>query len=103
MRKLRPRFVLQLQAALTDPQNVSIDIYHRFIMLSAPTGSVNKERALMYLIARERGYARQIARFFFGSSHTAGIWPMFQSMRSGGWADGSRRGVTGVAGRLVGI
>ncbi len=33
-------------------------------MLSALTGSVNKERALIYLIARERGYARQIARFF---------------------------------------
>lgn len=33
-------------------------------MLSALIGSVNKERALIYLIARERGYARQIARFF---------------------------------------
>jgi len=33
-------------------------------MLSELTGSVNKERALIYLIARERGYARQIARFF---------------------------------------
>lgn len=33
-------------------------------MLSALLGSVNKERALIYLVARERGYARQIARFF---------------------------------------
>lgn len=33
-------------------------------MLSALIGSVNKERALIYLIARERGYARQIARFY---------------------------------------
>lgn len=33
-------------------------------MLSALTGSVNKERALIYLTARERGNARQIARFF---------------------------------------
>lgn len=33
-------------------------------MLSALTGSVNKERALIYLIARGRGYARQIARSF---------------------------------------
>ena len=33
-------------------------------MLSDLIGSVNKERALIYLIARERGYARQIARFF---------------------------------------
>jgi len=33
-------------------------------MLSALIGGVNKERALVYLIARKRGYARQIARFF---------------------------------------
>lgn len=33
-------------------------------MLGALIGSVNKERALIYLVARERGYARQIARFF---------------------------------------
>lgn len=33
-------------------------------MLGELIGSVNKERALIYLIARERGYARQIARFF---------------------------------------
>ena len=33
-------------------------------MLSALIGSVNKERALIYLTARERGYARQIARFY---------------------------------------
>ena len=33
-------------------------------MLSGLTGSVYKERALIYLIAREWGYARLIARFF---------------------------------------
>ena len=33
-------------------------------MLRDLIGSVNKERALIFLIARERGYARQIARFF---------------------------------------
>lgn len=33
-------------------------------MLSDLVGSVNKERVLIYLVARERGYARQIARFF---------------------------------------
>ena len=27
-------------------------------------GSLNKERALIFLAARERGYSRQIARFF---------------------------------------
>ena len=33
-------------------------------MLHDLIGSVNKERALIFLVARERGYARQIARFF---------------------------------------
>ena len=33
-------------------------------MLGRLLGSLNKERALVYLIARERGYAREIARFF---------------------------------------
>jgi hypothetical protein len=33
-------------------------------MLGALLGSVNKERVLVFLRARERGYAREIARFF---------------------------------------
>jgi NAD-dependent oxidoreductase involved in siderophore biosynthesis len=33
-------------------------------MLASLLGSVNKERALVYLAARGRGYSRQIARFF---------------------------------------
>jgi hypothetical protein len=33
-------------------------------MLANLLGSVNKERALIYLAGRGRGYARQIARFF---------------------------------------
>jgi hypothetical protein len=33
-------------------------------MLASLLGSVNKERVLIYLVARGRGYARQIARFF---------------------------------------
>ncbi len=33
-------------------------------MLGELIGSVNKERVLIYLVARDRGYARQIARFF---------------------------------------
>ena len=33
-------------------------------MLANLLGSVNKERALVYLAARDRGYARQVARFF---------------------------------------
>jgi hypothetical protein len=33
-------------------------------MLGTLLGSVNKERVLLYLAGRGRGYARQIARFF---------------------------------------
>jgi hypothetical protein len=33
-------------------------------MLANLLGSANKERVLIYLTARSRGYARQIARFF---------------------------------------
>ena len=33
-------------------------------MLANLLGSVNKERVLVYLAARRRGYAREIARFF---------------------------------------
>ena len=33
-------------------------------MLASLLGSVNKERALVYLAGRGRGYAREIARFF---------------------------------------
>jgi hypothetical protein len=33
-------------------------------MLGSLLGSVNKERVLVYLISRGRGYAREIARFF---------------------------------------
>ena len=33
-------------------------------MLGELIGSANKERALIYLVARDRSYAREIARFF---------------------------------------
>jgi hypothetical protein len=33
-------------------------------MLARLLGSVNKEYALIFLVARDRGYAREIARFF---------------------------------------
>ena len=33
-------------------------------MLSHLLGSMNKERVLVYLAARRRGYAREIAHFF---------------------------------------
>ena len=35
-------------------------------MLANLLGSVNMERVLVYLAARQKGYARQIARFFKG-------------------------------------
>jgi hypothetical protein len=36
-------------------------------MLANLLGSVNKERVLVYLAARGRGYAREMARFFHAS------------------------------------
>jgi hypothetical protein len=33
-------------------------------MLGSLLGSINKERALLFLAAREKGYAREIARFY---------------------------------------
>ncbi len=33
-------------------------------MLASLLGSVNKERVLIFLVARGRGYSREIARFF---------------------------------------
>src|ERR1700722_12940253 len=36
-------------------------------MLTNLLGSVNKERTLIYLTSRRRGYAREIARFFDAS------------------------------------
>ena len=33
-------------------------------MLGKLLGSINKERVLVYLVARRRGYPREIARFF---------------------------------------
>jgi hypothetical protein len=36
-------------------------------MLAALLGSVNKERVLIYLAARDRGYPREVARFFNSS------------------------------------
>lgn len=44
-------------------------------MLGALLGSVNKERVLIYLTARGRGYAREIARFF-----DAPLYPVQKAM-----------------------
>ena len=45
-------------------------------MLAQLLGSVNKERALVYLVARGRGYSRQIARFF-----DAPLFPVQNAMK----------------------
>ena len=44
-------------------------------MLANLLGSINKERVLIYLAARDRGYAREIARFF-----DASLYPVQSSM-----------------------
>ena len=44
-------------------------------MLASLLGSVNKERVLVYLAGRGRGYARQIARFF-----NAPLYPVQNAM-----------------------
>jgi hypothetical protein len=36
-------------------------------MLEPILGSISKERVLVYLLAREQGYAREVARFFSAS------------------------------------
>ena len=36
----------------------------RSVMLEILLGSVNKERVLLYLVARKSGYSREIARFY---------------------------------------
>jgi hypothetical protein len=44
-------------------------------MLAILLGSLNKERVLIYLAARRRGYAREIARFF-----NAPLYPVQNAM-----------------------
>ena len=44
-------------------------------MLASLLGSVNKERVLIYLAARSRGYAREIARFY-----VAPLYPVQNAM-----------------------
>lgn len=46
-------------------------------MLAMLLGSVNKERVLVYLASRRRGYAREIARFF-----GAPLYPIQRAMES---------------------
>ena len=53
-----------------DLKNMSYDIFFRskemalFMILEPIIGSSNRERILIFLQAREEGYAREIARFF---------------------------------------
>lgn len=40
-------------------------------MLGMLLGSVNKERMLVYLAGRQRGYAREVSRFFLAPLYPA--------------------------------
>lgn len=51
-------------------------------MLEALVGSNNKERALLYLVARGEGYAREIARFF--ETSLAPIQKQLETLEYGG-------------------
>lgn len=46
-------------------------------MLGSLLGSMNKERVLVYLASRQRGYAREVARFF-----DVPLYPVQRAMES---------------------
>jgi DNA-binding transcriptional ArsR family regulator len=54
----------------------------RVAMLEPILGSVNAERVLLYLLAREEGYAREIARFF--GAHPDTIQKQLTKFEAGG-------------------
>lgn len=51
-------------------------------MLEALLGSVNKERVLFFIFAREEGYAREIARFY--ATDLAPIQRQLEGLEKGG-------------------
>ncbi len=51
-------------------------------MLESLFGSINKERVLFYIFARDEGYAREIARFF--NTDLLGIQRQLENLESGG-------------------
>lgn len=52
------------------------------VMLEALLGSVNRERALIFIYARDEGYATEIARFF--NTHVYGIQQQLDKLELGG-------------------
>jgi hypothetical protein len=55
----------------------SYDIIKRSIMLEPIIGSTNRERVLVFISARESGYAREISRFF-----DTGLSPIQQQLEN---------------------
>ena len=51
-------------------------------MLQTILGSVNNERVLIYLLARNEGYAREIARFFI--TNLSSIQKQLEKLETGG-------------------
>jgi len=51
-------------------------------MLEAIVGSTNCERVLIFLFAREKGYAREVARYF--KTSLGPIQKQFEKLESGG-------------------
>lgn len=54
----------------------------KITMLEPILGSVNLERVLLYILAREEGYAREIARFF--NADPDSIHKQLSKLESGG-------------------
>jgi hypothetical protein len=61
--------------------NIHIN-YGRYNMLETILGSVNSERVLMYLFAREEGFASEIAKYYATSLN--GIQQQLEKFETGG-------------------
>jgi hypothetical protein len=51
-------------------------------MLEALFGTINRERVLLYIFAREEGYPREVARFF--TTDLRAIQNQFEKLEAGG-------------------
>ena len=63
-------------------------------MLESILGSVSSERVLVYLVARNEGYAREIAKFF--NTGLAPIQKQFKKLENGGVVYSKQVGRTSV-------
>ena len=59
-------------------------------MLESLFGSVNRERVLIYLLARDEGYAREMARFY--QTDLLGIQKQLAKLEEGGVLDSRQAG-----------